>query len=300
MQRLSAQSRTQLVEKQQELKMRHYVRIVAAAVAAGSFGISVAMAGQPDLATTPQAGAPSPPSVDFVAVHASRLHLGMTLAEVTAIMGQATSTTNYRNADTAVQTLDFSAEPIRSKVTLTNGRVSHVVLDVFKVDQDDLPAFTRVAWPGLNSASVLRLLGAPYEVRNHAFFDIKMDQLIFRRAGEPDISLFFVADRLIAKKVGQGIPVDLFRVNLPSPSDAIGEDAAEGSIRVGMKASDVKALCGTARLDVAYRFNGQPAEHAIYQMQPGGSFVSLTFVDGIVTEFADIGQLPDDDIFAGR
>jgi hypothetical protein len=31
-----------------------------------------------------------------------------------------------------------------------------------------------------------------------------------------------------------------------------------------------------------------------------GSFVSLTFVDGIVTEFADIGRVPDDDIFAGR
>jgi hypothetical protein len=49
-----------------------------------------------------------------------------------------------------------------------------------------------------------------------------------------------------------------------------------------------------------YRFKGQPAEHAIYQTQPGGSFVSLTFVDGIVTELADIGLLPDDDIFQGR
>jgi hypothetical protein len=55
-----------------------------------------------------------------------------------------------------------------------------------------------------------------------------------------------------------------------------------------------------AKLDVSYRFNGQPAEHAIYQTQPGGSFVSLTFVDGIVIELADIGLLPDDDIFQGR
>jgi hypothetical protein len=67
-----------------------------------------------------------------------------------------------------------------------------------------------------------------------------------------------------------------------------------------MKAGDVQALYGTAKLDVSYRFNGQPAEHAIYQTQPGGSFVSLTFVDGIVTELAEIGLLPDDDIFQGR
>jgi hypothetical protein len=146
----------------------------------------------------------------------------------------------------------------------------------------------------------LRLLGTPHEVRNQEFFDIKVDQLIFRRDGEPDVSLFFVADRLVAKRPGQNIPVDIFRANLPSPSDATGEDAIEGSIHVGMKASDVKALYGTARLEVAYRFNGQAAEHAIYQTQPGGSFVSLTFVDDIVTEFADIGRLPDDDIFAGR
>src|SRR5215475_2332336 len=190
--------------------------VIALAMFATSFGISAAMAGQSDLATTPQVVAPLGPSVDFVAVRASELHLGMTAAEVTAIMGQATKTSDYCDADTALQTLDFSAEPIRSKVTLTNGRVSHVVLDVFRADQDDLPAFTRVAWPGLNSTTVLRLLGTPYDVRNHAFFDIKVDQLTFRRADEPDVSLFFVADRLVAKRVGQGIPINLFQVNLPS------------------------------------------------------------------------------------
>jgi len=274
--------------------------VIAVAMVAASLGFSAAMAGQPDLATRPQTVVPSRPSVDFVAVRASELHLGMTAAEVTAIMGQATKTSDYRNADTALQSLDFSAEPIRSKVTLTNGRVSHVVLDVFRADQDDLPAFTRVAWPGLNSTTVLRLLGTPYDVRNHAFFDIKVDQLIFRRADEPDVSLFFVADRLVAKRIGQGIPVDLFQVNLPSPPAATVEDPVEGSVQVGMKASDVKTLYGATRLDVAYKLNGQAAEHAIYQTQQRGSFVSLTFVDGVVTEFADIGRLPDDDIFAGR
>jgi hypothetical protein len=67
-----------------------------------------------------------------------------------------------------------------------------------------------------------------------------------------------------------------------------------------MKASDVKALYGAPRLEVAYKFNGQAAEHSIYQTRPGGPFVSLTLIDGIVTEFADVGPLPDDDIFAGR
>src|SRR5262249_1344889 len=156
--------------KQQELNMRHYLKVAAAAVVAASFDISLAMARQPDLGPTPEAGVASYPSVEVVAVRASRLHLGMTAAEVDAIMGQGTKTADYRNADTALQTLDFSAEPIRSKVTLTNGKVSHVILDVFRVDLDDLPAFTRVAWLGLNSATVLKLLDKPYDVRHYAFF----------------------------------------------------------------------------------------------------------------------------------
>jgi hypothetical protein len=260
----------------------------------------VALAGQTDLGITPEVMVPSRPSVEFVAVRASQLRLGMTATEVTATMGQATKTADYRNADVALQTLDFSVEPIRSKVTLTNGRVSHVVLDVFRVDQDDLPSFTRVAWRGLNSGTVVRLLGKPNDTRHYAFFDIKVDQLIFRRAGEPDVSLFFVADRLVAKSVGQDIPIDIFRINLPSPPDATDEDALEGFVRIGMKASDVKTLYGAARLEVAYEFNGQAAEHVIYQTQPEGSFVSLTFVNDVVTEFSDIGRLPDDNLFAGR
>ena len=152
----------------------------------------------------------------------------------------------------------------------------------------------------LNSGTIVGLLGKPNDTRHHAFFDIKVDQLIFRRADEPEVSLFFVTDRLVAKKVGQDIPVDIFRVNLPLPPDATGEDPEEEFVRIGMKASDVKALYGAARLEVGYEFNGGPAEHAIYQTQPGGSFVSLTFVDDVVTEFSDIGRLPDEDIFAGR
>jgi hypothetical protein len=109
-----------------------------------------------------------------------------------------------------------------------------------------------------------------------------------------------VEDRLVAKRVGQGIPADIFRVVLPSPPDTTTEKPDETTVQVGMRANDVKAIYGRAKLDVDYRFNGRQAQHAIYQMQPGGSFVGVTFVDGIVTEYADVGRLPDDDFFQGR
>src|SRR6516225_6553082 len=153
---------------------------------------------------------------------------------------------------------------------------------------------------GLHSSAVVGLLGNPSETRHYTYFGIKVDQLIFMRPGEPEISTFFVENHLVAKGFGQGVPIDIFRIVLPSPSDTAAEDSDERSIGIGSTASSVKALYGAARLDVEYRFNGQPAEHAIYETQPGGSFVDVTFVDGVVTEFADIGRLPDDPIFQGR
>jgi hypothetical protein len=274
---------------------------VVAAIVAATVGGSPALAGGSGLETTPDATMPSRPSVAFLAVSASRLHLGMAAAEVTRIMGEPAKTASYRNADIAVQTLDFSAEPIGSKVTLINGRLSGVALDVFRANQDDLPTFTHMAWPGLNSATVLRMLGTPSDVRHHALFGMTLDQMIFRRSGDPDVSIFFVADRLVAKRVGPGLPADIFRVVLPSPPDATFADAPGLAPQVGMRASDVKTtLSGVAQVDVEYRFNGQPVEHGIYQTRPGGSFVSLTFVDGVLTAFEDIGRLPDNDMFQGR
>jgi hypothetical protein len=276
--------------------MKHYlITVTAAAVVAASFGVQ-AVAVQPNLERTLNAEVPWSPNVDFLPVRAARLHLDMSAAEVAAIMGEPAKTESYVGGRASLQSLDYSAEAIRTKITFTDGRLSGVALDVFRVDGDDLPGFTRAAWPGLNTATVWRMLGTPSDIRRHTFFGIEMDQLIFRPAGEPEVSLFFVSDRLIAKRVGQDIPRDIFRVTLPSPPDAM----TEGPVQVGMKPSDVQALYGMPRLNVPYRFNGRLAEHAIYQTRPGGSFVSLTFVDGIMTEFEDIGRLPDDDIFQGR
>jgi hypothetical protein len=283
------------------MKMNNYLTIVsAAALVLATAGLSSAAIGQTSTETTADAMLLRP-TADFAAIRESQLRLGMTVAEVTSIMGDATKTVSYVNhASVPMQTLEFSTGPIRSTITVANGKLSGLALDVFKVKRDDLPAFTRPAWPGLHSSAVVGLLGNPSETRHHTYFGIKVDQLIYRRPGEPEISIFFVESHLVAKGLGQGVPTDIFRVVLPSPSDTAAEDSDERSIGIGNTASSVKALYGVARLDVEYRFNGQSAEHAIYETQPGGSFVDVTFVGGVVTEFADIGRLPDDPIFQGR
>ena len=244
-------------------------------------------------------GAPLPPRVDVVPVPVSRLHLGMTASEVTRIMGNAAKTESTVVGGIEMRSLDFTAGSIPSRITLTNGKVSRVALDVFRVDKDDLPGFSRRAWPGMISGAVLRILGTPVDVRHYMFFGIKLDQLVFQRSGQPEVSVFFVADRVVAKTLGRGIPPDVFHVNLPSSAESVSEDEIPFA-QAGMTTGDVQALYGAVKLRVDYTFNGRPASHVIHETRDGHSFASFTFVDGIVTEFEDIGHLPEDEIFQGR
>jgi hypothetical protein len=283
--------------------MRRCSMIISAAAAAvaASVGISAVFAGQLDPKTAADAKiVPLSPSVDFVKVRASRLYLDMPAREVIDIMDEEENTADDFDDHTAAKTLKFPTEPIGTKVTLAGDRLLGVALDVFRGSQADLPGYTQVAWLGLTTTAVLRVLGMPSEVRQHTVFGIAFDQLIFSRSAEPDVSLFFVANRLVAKTVGQRIPIDIFRVVLPSPPDDTSEEPVEGTVRVGMRVSDVKAFYGPAKFNVDYTFNGRAAEHAIYRRRSGESFVSFTFVEGILTEFADIGRLPEEEIFQGR
>jgi hypothetical protein len=273
---------------------RNLMMIMAAvttlATASVSMCAAVSLAQDPDQEMAQDVGAVAPPRVDFATVPASRLRLGMTAADVTRIMGEAAKTTSSIVGETEMTRLDFPAAPIPSKVMLADGKVSGVALDVFHVDKGDLPSFTRKAWPGMHSSGVRRALGEPSEIRHHAFFGIKFDQLVYRRSGEGEASVFFVADRVVAKTAGQAIPTGIFRIDLPSPPPA-DENPVRGP-QVGMVEGDIRALYGAEKFHVDYAINGQPASHAIVETRAAGSFTRFTFVDGVLTEFEDLGRLP--------
>jgi hypothetical protein len=258
-----------------ELKMKPSSMLRLATIATvASFGfIATPNAAESVRGVPSGVGTLSPPHIDFVPVRASGLHLGMASSEVARIMGNAVQ--SRADVDVGVRVIDFPAEPIATKVTITDGKLSGVTLDIAGIDEHRLPSFSRLAWPGMSSVSVRYLLGTPSDVRTYTFFNVRLDELIFRRPSEPDLSVFFVADRVVAKQVGGDIPVDIFRVVLPSPPNASSEEEDEGSVLVGMKASDVKALYGATHLDVNYTVKGQPAERAIYETHSGGHLPNL-------------------------
>ena len=263
---------------------------LAALVLAGAIGLTIRVGHASN-----DVEAPLPPRVAFLATPASKLYLEMTAEDVDRVMGKAAKETVFVAQGANVRTLAFSG-PIQSCVTLKEGRVSLVRLDAFQVDKNDLPGFSQRAWPGLASAAVRRGLGEPAEVLHHIFFGINLDQWAYSSAGA-DVSVFFRDDRVVGKAVGRQIPPDLFRVDLPSPPEREDSSAVP---HAGMTEGEVERFNGAEKFRVDYIFNGEPVSRLVFESRAKGTFASFTLVDGVVTEFEDLGRLPDDAAFQGR
>jgi len=240
---------------------------------------------------------PAPPHVSIFATPASQLYLGMPAEEVTRILGDTAKETNFVADDTAVRKFEFSGS-IPGQVILSDGKVSRVTLDAF-VEEDAFPSFLRKAWPGLAASAVRRLLGEPTDELHHGFFGINVDQWVFWRAGEADVSVFFRDGRVMARTVGKEVPANLFRVALPSPPAAKSEGPLP-TPRLGMTAADITKLYGAVKYRVDYVINGQAASRVVFQTPDKGTFASVTFVDGVAIELEDLRGMPDDPTFQGR
>ena len=215
----------------------------------------------------------SPPRVDHLGVRASMLHWGMAAAEAARIMGTPSGVDSYASDGVNVRVLDFSDEPIPTKVTIVNDTVSGVALDVARIDDRTLPSFSQAAWLGMSRATVLKALGTAKGELRHRFFNMALNQLIFVRPGQPEVSVYLLDDRVIAKKVGRALPDDILRVVLPSPRDETAEDESEH-------------VYGAPQFAVNSTFQGQPAEYAVFGTEAAKSFGRFTFIGGVLTEFS--------------
>ena len=134
---------------------------------------------------------------------------------------------------------------------------------------------------------------------SHGFFGINVDQWVFARPGEAEVSVFLRDGRIVARAVGRDVPQDLFRVDLPSPPKPESEGRTP-TPRLGMMASDIATLYGPVKYRVDYVVNGQAASRVVFELRGKGTFAGITFVDGVATGLEDLGRFPDDPIFQGR
>jgi hypothetical protein len=235
---------------------------------------------------------PTPPHVDVATIAADQLRLGMTELDVIGIMGEPTNVTDYVAGGIDKRRLEYQGS-IPGKVTLSAGRTTGVALDVFRMEKGNLPSFSQKAWPGMASAAVRQAIGPPSEIYHHDFFGIKLDQWVYDRPCEEEVSLFFVDDRVVAKAVGRRVPQNIFEVRLPARSGPANTAALAGP-SIGMTIDDVRKLFGGVKLRVDYVLNGQSASRMIIETRTKGSFVAFDFVDDRLIAFEDLGALPDE------
>ena len=138
----------------------HNIKI-AIAVAMLVASPALAQPGEQTLETILKVNGLSPPRVDHLGVRASMLHWGMAAAEAARIMGTPSGVDSYASDGVNVRVLDFSDEPIPTKVTIVNDTVSGVALDVARIDDRSLPSFSQAAWLGMSRAAVSKVLGRP-------------------------------------------------------------------------------------------------------------------------------------------
>jgi hypothetical protein len=267
-----------------EHKMQWKLSFIAIVAVLFDMSMSLAAAGQIDT--------PRPPQVDIATIPAGQLRLGMTEQDVMRIMGEPAKVTDYVAGGIDKRRLDYKGS-IPGKVTISAGKITSVALDVFGIEKGDLPSFSRKAWSGMASVAVRQVLGEPSDICHHGFFSIKLDQWVYDRPGQGEVSLFFADDRVVAKAAGRRVPQDIFEVRLPARPEPTDTTAPAGP-SIGMTIDDVRKLYGDVRLRVDYVLNSQDASRMIIETRAKGSFLTFTFVDDRLIAFEDLGPLPDE------
>jgi hypothetical protein len=253
-----------------------------------------------------RSGALLPPRIDHIGVRATLLYWGMPTSDVERIMGIPAQVDTTGGDASNVRILKYPAEPIATTLTITGAELSGVALDIAGNDERALPTFSRAVWVGMSRTATLRMLGAPTEDRLCDGYGMTVEQMIFKRPFTPDVSVFLIDGRVVAKKVGTSFPNDILAFPLPlaaDPGDNKIDDPTWPKARrvtVGMKASEVQALFGLPKLQVDYSFKGRSAAYAIYETNRDKSFGRFTFVEGVLIEFANGGATPLNYILDGR
>lgn len=150
----------------------------------------------------------------------------MSPADIARVMA-ASSQVDAADDEGTVRVLKYSAEPIATTVTITDGKLSGVALDVAGVDDPALPNFSRAAWLGMSRTAVLQRLGMPAENHLRNCDGMNVEQMIFERPSEPNVSIFLVDGRVAAKKVGRSFPIDILGFTPPLAADPADDESDE-------------------------------------------------------------------------
>jgi outer membrane protein assembly factor BamE (lipoprotein component of BamABCDE complex) len=160
-----------------------------------------------------------------IEMRVSELHTGMDAAEVARVLGRPTVTTDLDGSTGDDRALLYLEEPVITRVTLTGGRVTAIVLDLIDIDNGLLPTRARMVKPMMLRDGVLALLGKPDAEEWWTASGLRIEQMLFGQGHGSEFSVF-LADGLVADvRAGAEMSSNLQPLILPAGiADASGTD----------------------------------------------------------------------------
>ncbi len=231
--------------------------------------------------------------IERVALKASQLYQGMTEAEVEKIMGKPTDTKTFPNADFKLEILTYLREPIITKVSLIDGRMTGLTAQTKVVtDKSNIPPFARAVEIGMSRKALVKLLGKPFRSELSQVSSITFERLTFRTKDNQQQATIIVKDGLVEaiNKKFEYSPQILSVVLPKEPSMPQSTSEAE-RIRIGMNPDQVVSVFGKpSEVQSSPLLDEQQVTDWVYSSLKTNASTRFTFTNGVLTRFAFIPQ----------
>ncbi len=231
--------------------------------------------------------------IERVAIKASQLYQGMTKAEVEKIMGKPTDIKTFPNPDFKLEILTYLREPIITKVSLIDGRVTGLTAQAKVVtDKSNIPPFARAVEVGMSHKALVKLLGKPFRSEISQVSSITFERLTFRTKDNQQQATIMVQDGFVeaVNRKFEYAPQILSVVLPKEPSMPQNTSEAE-RIRVGMNPDQVVSVFGKpSEVQASPLLEEQQVTDWIYSSLKTNASTRFTFTNGVLTRFAFIPQ----------
>ncbi len=231
--------------------------------------------------------------MERVAIKASQLYQGMKQAEVEKIMGKPTDIKTFPNPDFKLEILSYLREPIITRVSLIDGRMTGLTTQAKIVtDNSNIPPFARAVEIGMSRKALVKMLGKPFRSELSQVSSIAFERLTFRTKDNQQQATIMVKDGFVeaVNKKFEYAPQILSVVLPKEPSMPQSASEAE-RVRIGMNPDQVVSVFGKpSQVQASPLLDEQQVTDWVYSSLKTNASTRFTFTNGVLTRFAFIPE----------
>jgi outer membrane protein assembly factor BamE (lipoprotein component of BamABCDE complex) len=231
--------------------------------------------------------------LERVAIKASQLYQGMTQAEVEKIMGKPTDIKTFPNPDFKLEILSYLREPIITRVSLIDGRMTGLTTQAKIVtDNSNIPPFARAVEIGMSRKALVKLLGKPLRSEPSQVSSIVFERLTFRTKDNQQQATILVKDGFVeaVNKKFEYSP-QILSVVLPKEPSMPQNTSESQRIRIGMNPDQVVSVFGKpSQVQASPLLDEQQVTDWVYSSLKTNASTRFTFTNGVLTRFAFIPE----------